>query len=493
MNLPLFKPIELEMTQAVLFVTPWVKSLESHLVSPRVHTTVEWVEDDNGDKYQVSTRHVNREPLYSVTVNTQGEEVGIVYPGLFTRTKNWLTKQKYSFTVKWSVPEIPPPDWTRLNAKQWRTGQKEMLAVMATEWRAMIEGPPGLGKTFAMEQFCRMYPQSKIIIATARAAVRDEIYERVIASDPDRKAQIVKSGETIKPWTTLLVLADKSLHRIDSDWPDIVIYDEAHNAGRKNTCVLLDKFLHCRMYGLSATPTGRHDGSDLQTQAILGEVKLRIPYHVAEKSKDVAPIHVKVFSVRQDDTYVYNINYKDHDCITANRYRNTLIGKVVRGIVPENEQVLILVNHAEHAYLLRKHIPGAVLVHRALSGTVYRRLSKKGLITPEDPQKPDVSEITKKFRSGEIKRVIATRMWQEGVDFPNLWYLVRADGLASAIGSIQMGGRLSRVTGEEKEGTLITFSDEHDGFENRLKTQLREYRKRKWKITYEEVPTRMLW
>jgi len=87
------------------------------------------------------------------------------------------------------------------------------------------------------------------------------------------------------------------------------------------------------------------------------------------------------------------------------------------------------------------------------------------------------------FESGNMKRVIATGIWNTGVDFTHLKWLIRADGMTSDILSIQTPGRLSRTDDGKSHGTLIDFFDTFDdSLSRRSMTRMRRYRKNGWPI-----------
>jgi superfamily II DNA or RNA helicase len=68
----------------------------------------------------------------------------------------------------------------------------------------------------------------------------------------------------------------------------------------------------------------------------------------------------------------------------------------------------------------------------------------------------------KDFEAGTLKRVIATHVWKQGVDFVNLQVFFRADGGMSEINNIQLPGRLSRKADGKEFGLLIDLYDRHD-------------------------------
>ena len=70
-----------------------------------------------------------------------------------------------------------------------------------------------------------------------------------------------------------------------------------------------------------------------------------------------------------------------------------------------------------------------------------------------------IADIRKRFESGELKKLIATNIFSEGVNFVHLKYLIRADGETSKISSTQIPGRLSRLCPGKDCAYLFDFVD----------------------------------
>jgi superfamily II DNA or RNA helicase len=99
-------------------------------------------------------------------------------------------------------------------------------------------------------------------------------------------------------------------------------------------------------------------------------------------------------------------------------------------------------------------------------------------LTPKEKEKLQIQ-----FENAELKKVIATTTWKEGVDFEQLSYLIRADGATSKVRNTQIPGRLSRLFRGKTKGIMIDFRDEfNDWASNRTDVRLREYRSHAWTI-----------
>jgi superfamily II DNA or RNA helicase len=356
-----------------------------------------------------------------------------------------------------------------------------------SSYGGIINIPTGSGKTFLICMLVRIYPGQKILISIS-ASLSKELHDRVVENAPPGcKVSIVKAGKEFKPDSDVIVCSSKSLHKVDAEWPDMVLFDEAHEAAAPESCEHLANFCQtCRMFGFSASPKGRSDGADLVTEALFGHEICYIPYQEAERAGVVAPIKVHMVKVDLPDMTFTSDYGKRRYGIWENMGRNAIIADTVRKLHPE-EQVLILVSTIEHALNLRWFLPEYTLVYSTFPKDERRvkEMLEARLTTEEEVErKLDKEQMKTDFRDGKLKKVIATMVWKQGVDFPNLRWLCRADATSSDIFGTQIPGRLSRPGDETKtHGNLIDFTDDFGkDFKRRSKTRVRHYKKKGWEI-----------
>jgi len=97
--------------------------------------------------------------------------------------------------------------------------------------------------------------------------------------------------------------------------------------------------------------------------------------------------------------------------------------------------------------------------------------------------KTEKEDLEIQFEKAELMKAIATTTWKQGVDFPQLRTLIRADGASSEVNNTQMPGRLSRLFKGKENGMMIDFRDEFNEWaENRTRRRLTLYRGHGWTI-----------
>jgi ERCC4-related helicase len=200
-------------------------------------------------------------------------------------------------------------------------------------------------------------------------------------------------------------------------------------------------------------------------------VLLRINYDDAAKHNAVTPIKVLMVNVPPEEGVSYPfrspVAWARH-VYWRNDHRNGIIAKAVAKI-PQwlgqtDPQILVMVDKLDHAYELRKKLPDYDIVYASKSDEFHNQLVNRKL-AKDDEIGMDAKLRTQKrkdFEAGTLKKVIATHVWKQGVDFVNLQVFFRADGGMSEVNNIQLPGRLSRRKDGKEFGLLIDLYDRHD-------------------------------
>jgi superfamily II DNA or RNA helicase len=246
------------------------------------------------------------------------------------------------------------------------------------------------------------------------------------------------------------------------------------------------------MIGLTASPTGRSDKADAFGEALFGPILVDVSYQDGVKGGNIVPITVRMIDVPNgpDVSGRSNHVWVDRVGLWLNDQRNRVIRKSVRAVeieLGENAQILIMVDTTEHAYALGQYLPDYTVVTGEPSPDRVKQLRKSGAMSAQ--QEPCTNKQREQYKQAfedlRLKRVIATKIWRQGVNFRDLSCLVRADGKASAIDSVQVPGRLSRLGNktDKASGLLIDFMDSFSpNLANRSRKRMQVYRKNGWTV-----------
>lgn len=436
------------------------------------------------------------EPCYLCSVEpNDGSPYLLTFAGLYHRVASELASNNIRFETKILMQKQLTANVDLLTDEDLRNlvgrdDQAHVLGLVSDHPGGFIvDAPTGWGKSYIIAQVCQMLPSHRIAVISPGKEVTRMLYLML----KRRIREVGQVGDGQNQISRITVSTAESMMKLrHNDW-DLLLFDEVHRAGAPATAnAISEVFKTAKCVGFSASPTGRSDGADLVVEALFGPVIYKVNYATSVNRGDIAPIKVKAYVIQKGAPVMTDKPVvRNRHGLWRNELRNSFIAKLANDI-PGDEQALIMCSTAEHVLYLYKWLPNFDLIFsdmtKKLLEAVYRGefgriegLDSTGSITAARR-----AYMRKEFEAGRMKRVIATGIWNTGVNFTQLRWLIRADGMSSDIQSIQTPGRLSRVSDGKSHGTLIDFIDEFDPvLAGRSTARLRRYRKNGW--TVEEV------
>jgi superfamily II DNA or RNA helicase len=386
------------------------------------------------------------------------------------------------------------PRFDLLGPVQMREKQKEMLIKLAANPCGVFVSATGSGKSTLIKWIARIYPEASIIITAPAVDNARDLY-RGLTSDyqiPPDQIGFVGDGER-KP-RRITVAVSHSLEYCD-DGASLVLVDEVHMALTDRFMRLLNRFYRARMFGFSASPEGKSDGSDGYLEAIFGPTLAESDYQDSVELGTVAQLNVEMVRSTEGPNVadLDRTDIKEKRAIIQNQARNELIAKHVRRKQQElgpDAQILVMVSKTEHAYRLQQLLPEFQVVCDTITSARLEELVKCGAFKPETQRpclKQDRAAAKAAYEKNELKYVICTGVWERGVDFKDLVCLVRADAQTSPIKCCQIPGRLSRLgtDGQKRFGCLVDLHDSFSrDFEAKSKKRRAAYRSHGWNLQY---------
>lgn len=415
--------------------------------------------------------------------------------GLRERAQQALTKAGHTFQyTDLSPSKLPPPDWVNLfktiPGLKFREGQQKILASLSLNDRGTFVAPTGYGKSFMMTMICLIYPSARIIIVEPNISIMHSLYQALSKYIPD----VGRIGGGFNKADRVTVCVANSLLRAPIQTCDLLLMDEMHCASARVISTNLAKVRNAKMFGFTATPTGRSDGAEIVGESLFGPIRCTIDYAAAQAGGVVSPIKVAVVEVDTRITCVSSAGktlqaVKKRWCYWRNEARNQAIAWAV-DILParygfSDPQTLILVETLEHAFRIAKHLPEYEVVYATVNPLKFQNWKSKNLVPSETEILTSDKRMAmlKDFMSGKLRKVIATSTWGTGVDFVNLDVLVYASGAPGEIRSTQWPGRNSRTRQGKSFGLMIDFSDSWDPWtRRRAQLRLKTYKKHGWSI-----------
>ena len=188
-------------------------------------------------------------------------------------------------------------------------------------------------------------------------------------------------------------------------------------------------------YGMSATPY-RDEGDDLMIQACFGKkIAVITATELIEKGWLMAP-NIKMVHLKKEKTKYaqWQSIYKDQ--VVENEYYNGVLANIANAYIEQDRLVLCLVQQITHGKILESMIRGSMF----LSG----KSSKKKRL-----------ESIQKLREKNIRCIVSTSIFDEGIDVKPLDTLVLAGQGKSKVRAMQRVGRTLRPFENKPNPTVI--------------------------------------
>jgi len=294
----------------------------------------------------------------------------------------------------------------------------------------------------------------------------------------------------------VVVTTPQSMHKIDADWPDIVVFDEVHQAAASSTANGLMMFNRAKMFGFSGSVDERTDNADKRIEAIFGGSVLKIDYTEGVMQGLITPITLRLYKVPrgiQTDMYTNDVERLRYP-IWSNECRNQrLIAETLRYLNAAenaNEQALSLVDKLEHGLYIHQAGIAAGLTIPVVCGrtndTQMKKLGRYGAFHDNSVVVDDVDDVEAfraAFGRGEHRVAIGTAALMTGADFPRLSFGVYASSMTTTIAQQQSAGRQMRRSPGKESATMVDFYDVFcpKAFE-RTKTRIRNARSEGWNV-----------
>jgi superfamily II DNA or RNA helicase len=411
---------------------------------------------------------------FSIDPNTQKvTNFLLTLPGFLSRIKRVLAEHGYRYAVIDRRTPYPVPDCTRA-MQGLRDYQYEPALDLIMAQGGIASCPTGFGKTHLMAALIRAFSPDDLRIRGTPLTVLSAVDRDVAAKNyrdlcsilPDREIGFVTSGKT--KWSDdVQVITMDSLHRLKSEDVGLFIADEVHTAGTEKRSENIAKLTKAWKWGVSATPLGRFDGGDLKTEGLFGPLVVDIPYSHGVDVGALVPITVyfvqcPIPPVGLQHYQGYKMHHKKLEYgIEKNDNLSDLVAQLV-GRIPPDMQTMLIMQHQAQLNELKKRMPHIPDVHATTSG---KDLMAKGFKYLQPVSGNDRDEFYRKMESAELKRVMCTYVYKQGVNFPQLEVMICPGGGGSKIVAGQIPGRGSRRVAGKDAAYIVDFWHQWDTVE----------------------------
>jgi superfamily II DNA or RNA helicase len=221
-------------------------------------------------------------------------------------------------------------------------------------------------------------------------------------------------------------------------------FDECHICTCNTIQSIYKKINPEYIYGFSGTPY-RDDNTDLLINGILGEQIIDIPASELIEKKILAQPIIKYISIPPISMPLaqYQTVYKTY--ITNNIIRNTIIVKQTKELLEKKYTPLVLFKQIKHGKILFDMMKEENIKCEMLYG---------------DDSLDRRTEVKKMLLNKEINVILASTIFDLGVDIPMLSALILCGAGKSSVKALQRIGRLLRSFPGKQHVAIVDFYDQ---------------------------------
>jgi superfamily II DNA or RNA helicase len=221
------------------------------------------------------------------------------------------------------------------------------------------------------------------------------------------------------------------------------IFDESHVVTTNTISEIYKTIDPDYIFGFSGTPF-RDDNSDLLINSILGEQIIDVSASELIKLNLLAQPLIKFYTIpKLPVSSSYPAIYKEY--IVENDYRNNLIVSLAKELIGKKYTPLVLFKQIKHGEILLEKLQDANVKCAMLYGN--DSLDKR-------------NEIKQDLVNKKIDLVLASTIFDIGLDLPELNALILCGGGKSSIRALQRIGRVLRMMPGKKYAAVVDFFDQ---------------------------------
>lgn len=257
------------------------------------------------------------------------------------------------------------------------------------------------------------------------------------------KAQVSLDDEDWNPEVTEIGAKEKMAIKTAVERTNLAVFDEAHFLATDTLQSIFKAGKNCRyLFGLSGTDW-RDDGADLLLESVCGSRIYNMPSSNLIRLGFLVPPKIVLYEtppLEEASSKNYASVYSKY--VVHNPVRNGMVVDTARMLINKGRKVLILVRYLNHGRELASMLSDIPLYF--VNGEVDG-------VTRE--------EVKRSFEGGDLKCLIASSVFDIGVDLPSLDALILAGGGKSTVRTLQRIGRVIRACENKADAYVVDFID----------------------------------
>jgi superfamily II DNA or RNA helicase len=406
--------------------------------------------------------------------------------GLLWRVEAILKKNEIDYKIIDARKKIPFGPEMPIYKVESREYQQRVVEAVLCHKCGMVQSATGSGKSIMIAQIIAKTNVKTIVyvIGIDLLYQMKETLEKVLKARVgiigDGQAEIRRIN-VCTVWTAANALGEKYVPLDDEDsskderfdaqnkakiakiiaGAEMIFFDEGHMLGTQ-TLQSINKSSKSAYYKYAMSGTcWRDDNADLLLEAVCGKIIIEISASELIKSGHLVKPKITFVNVPEKKNLSPNYHSIYKKYIVENPSRNNKIISVAEKLVKKGRKVLILVKNIKHGQILLSKFSKNFVVYFV-----------RGEVKSEER-----NLIRKKFLRGEIDIIIASIVYDQGIDLVNLDALILA-GSGKATGrALQRLGRVLRPFKGKKDAIVIDFWDNAKYLQEHSRKRLQIYRR----------------
>lgn len=394
--------------------------------------------------------------------------------GLLPRVKKILSKRGIPYSVKDNRPELEYKDNMILDPESGFEARDYQLELIESAWQnksGIVKAATGAGKSFCIASIAAKFGV-KTVIYVIGIELLYQMKDTIEKAFPHLDVGIVGDGNCdIRDITICTIWSaasafNQKIKLIDNDTTndssrknkkmnklavknmvrsaEMIIIDECQYSGSKTVQFLHKESKSARHRFLFSGTPWRDTGDDILIEAVGGPKFFDISAtRLIEEGWLVRPeIHFVNIPVLKNVGKKYHDVYNNY--IVENSKRNKKIVDISKKLSSDNRKVLILVTKVSHGKALQEMLENAGLRVSSLDGT--NKTSER-------------LRAIKDMKLGFLDVLVASKIFDQGIDIPELDALILAGSGKSSARALQRVGRVIRKRKGKKNAIVVDFLD----------------------------------
>lgn len=358
--------------------------------------------------------------------------------GLVRTVIDTITNEGYKVeaTLKYPLLECQEVTASTLAGITLRDYQIEAANLLLQKTRGIARMATSSGKTEVMASMLKSIP-AKAVVLTTKVDLLYQTAERLSLRLEENVGRIGDGLREVERVTvaTIQTLSNSSYRKLVSE-VGIVVFDECHHVPSKTSQEVMLGINASYRYGFSGTPLDNGDLNDLLLIGATGSVVYDLP---AAELIGMGMAAKPVIEMHQLDLGSLPVDYQEqYTEVVMHPNRNMKILDILESYTYDS--ALVLVERLEHGQLLSSMLPRAVYANGSM----------------DSASRQDALDF---LRRGNRATVIATPIFDEGVDVPAVDLVIMAGAGKSAIRLMQRIGRGMRPKADGRGLIIIDFID----------------------------------